>query len=78
MPSACVGSGPDKAYYEPSHGSAPDIGSGVTRSARLISNPYSMINGVFVLIPFVTGTLREVVRTRLPVKAFLNLRSMAT
>ena len=42
MPSACVG--PEKAYYEPSHGSAPDIaGDG-------IANPYSMIGSVAMML----------------------------
>ncbi len=35
MPSACIG--PNKAYYEPSHGSAPDI------AGQNIANPYSML-----------------------------------
>ncbi|MBT7914768.1 NAD-dependent isocitrate dehydrogenase, partial [Candidatus Bathyarchaeota archaeon] len=37
MPSACIG--PDKAYYEPSHGSAPDIaGKGIANpSACMLS-----------------------------------------
>lgn len=42
MPSACVG--PDKAYYEPSHGSAPDI------AGKGIANPYSMIGSVALML----------------------------
>ncbi|MBN2312124.1 MAG: 3-isopropylmalate dehydrogenase [Candidatus Hydrogenedentes bacterium] len=42
MPSACVG--PEKAYYEPAHGSAPDI------AGRGIANPYSMIGSVALML----------------------------
>lgn len=42
MPSACVG--PEKAYYEPSHGSAPDI------AGKSIANPYSMIGSVAMML----------------------------
>ena len=42
MPSACVG--PDKAYYEPAHGSAPDI------AGKNIANPYSMIGSVAMML----------------------------
>ena len=42
MPSACMG--PDKAYYEPSHGSAPDI------AGQNIANPYSMIGSVAMML----------------------------
>ena len=42
MPSACVGDG--KAYYEPSHGSAPDI------AGQSIANPYSMIGSVAMML----------------------------
>ena len=41
MPSACIG--PDKAYYEPSHGSAPDI------AGQNIANPYSMIGSLALM-----------------------------
>lgn len=44
MPSACVGDG--KAYYEPSHGSAPDI------AGRNIANPYSMIGSVAMMLEY--------------------------
>lgn len=42
MPSACMG--PNKAYYEPSHGSAPDI------AGQSIANPYSMIGSVAMML----------------------------
>jgi 3-isopropylmalate dehydrogenase len=42
MPSACIGD--DNAYYEPSHGSAPDIGG------KNIANPYSMIGSVAMML----------------------------
>ena len=42
MPSACVGD--EKAYYEPSHGSAPDI------AGQGIANPYSMIGSVALML----------------------------
>ncbi len=42
MPSACMG--PEKSYYEPSHGSAPDI------AGRNIANPYSMIGSVAMML----------------------------
>ncbi len=42
MPSACVGT--EKSYYEPSHGSAPDI------AGKGIANPYSMIGSVALLL----------------------------
>ena len=44
MPSACIG--PEKAYYEPSHGSAPDI------AGKNIANPYSMIGSVAMMLEF--------------------------
>ena len=42
MPSACVGH--KKAYYEPSHGSAPDI------AGKGIANPYSMVGSVAMML----------------------------
>jgi 3-isopropylmalate dehydrogenase len=42
MPSACVG--PEKAYYEPAHGSAPDI------AGQDLANPYSMIGSVALML----------------------------
>ena len=51
MPSACVG--PDKAYFEPSHGSAPDI------AGRNIANPYSMIGSVAMMLEMSFGMKAE-------------------
>ena len=42
MPSACVG--PHKSYYEPAHGSAPDI------AGKNIANPYSMIGSAAMML----------------------------
>lgn len=51
MPSACIG--PDKAYYEPSHGSAPDI------AGQNIANPYSMIGSVAMMLEMSFGMEKE-------------------
>ena len=51
MPSACIG--PDKAYYEPSHGSAPDI------AGKGIANPYSMIGSVAMMLEMSFGLEQE-------------------
>ncbi len=51
MPSACVG--PEKAYYEPSHGSAPDI------AGQNIANPYSMIGSVAMMLDMSFGMREE-------------------
>lgn len=51
MPSACVGD--NKAYYEPSHGSAPDI------AGKFIANPYSMIGSVAMMLEMSFGMDRE-------------------
>lgn len=51
MPSACVG--PEKAYYEPSHGSAPDI------AGRGIANPYAMIGSVAMMLETSFGMTEE-------------------
>ncbi|MCS5573821.1 MAG: 3-isopropylmalate dehydrogenase [Pseudomonadales bacterium] len=51
MPSACIG--PDKAYYEPSHGSAPDI------AGQNIANPYSMIGSVAMMLEMSFGLHQE-------------------
>jgi 3-isopropylmalate dehydrogenase len=51
MPSACLGDG--KAYYEPSHGSAPDI------RGKNIANPYSMIGSVAMMLELSFGMLEE-------------------
>jgi len=42
MPSACVGA--EKSYYEPAHGSAPDI------AGKGLANPYSMIGSVALML----------------------------
>jgi 3-isopropylmalate dehydrogenase len=47
MPSACVG--PEKAYYEPSHGSAPDI------AGQGVANPYSMIGSIALMLDMSFG-----------------------
>ena len=51
MPSACMG--PEKAYYEPSHGSAPDI------AGQGIANPYSMIGSVAMMLEMSFGMEEE-------------------
>ncbi len=51
MPSACIG--PDKAYYEPSHGSAPDI------AGKNMANPYSMIGSVAMMLEMSFGMEKE-------------------
>jgi len=51
MPSACIGL--DKAYYEPSHGSAPDI------AGKNLANPYSMIGCVALMLEMSFGMTEE-------------------
>ena len=51
MPSACLG--PRNAYYEPSHGSAPDI------AGKNIANPYSMIGSVAMMLELSLGMPEE-------------------
>jgi len=51
MPSACIG--PEKSYYEPSHGSAPDI------AGKNIANPYSMIGSVAMMLEMSFGMEQE-------------------
>ncbi|GIX29987.1 MAG: 3-isopropylmalate dehydrogenase [Porticoccaceae bacterium] len=51
MPSACQG--PEKSYYEPSHGSAPDI------AGKGIANPYSMIGSVAMMLEMSFGMAAE-------------------
>ena len=51
MPSACIG--PDKAYYEPAHGSAPDIAD------QNVANPYSMIGSVAMMLEMSLGMEAE-------------------
>jgi len=52
MPSACLGEN-GKAYYEPSHGSAPDI------EGQGIANPYSMIGSMAMMLEYSFGMLEE-------------------
>lgn len=51
MPSACLGE--TSAYYEPSHGSAPDI------AGQNIANPYSMIGSVAMMLEHSFDMLEE-------------------
>ena len=51
MPSACLGD--EKAYYEPSHGSAPDI------AGKNMANPYSMIGSVAMMLENSFGMDKE-------------------
>ena len=52
MPSACLGPN-GKAYYEPSHGSAPDI------EGQQIANPYSMIGSMAMMLEYSFGMREE-------------------
>ena len=52
MPSACLGAN-GKAYYEPSHGSAPDI------AGQGIANPYSMIGSMAMMLEYSFGMVEE-------------------
>ena len=52
MPSACLGPN-GKAYYEPSHGSAPDI------AGQGIANPYSMIGSMAMMLEYSFGMVDE-------------------
>jgi len=52
MPSACLGEN-GKAYYEPSHGSAPDI------AGQNIANPYSMIGSMAMMLEYSFGMADE-------------------
>ncbi|MBU2643498.1 3-isopropylmalate dehydrogenase [bacterium] len=51
MPSACIGD--KKSYFEPSHGSAPDI------AGQNIANPYAMIGSVAMMLDMVMGLEQE-------------------
>ncbi len=51
MPSACIGE--RKSYYEPSHGSAPDI------AGKGVANPYSMIGSVALMLEKSFGLAEE-------------------
>lgn len=52
MPSACLGPN-GKAYYEPSHGSAPDI------AGKFMANPYSMIGSMAMMLEYSFGMVDE-------------------
>ncbi len=47
MPSACIGD--TKSYFEPSHGSAPDI------AGQNIANPYAMVGSVAMMLDMIMG-----------------------
>jgi len=51
IPSACIG--PEKSYFEPSHGSAPDI------AGENIANPYAMIGSVAMMLEMSFGLDQE-------------------
>ncbi len=51
MPSACLGD--EKSYFEPSHGSAPDI------AGQNIANPYAMIGSVAMMLDMILGLEQE-------------------
>jgi len=51
MPSACIGD--EKSYFEPSHGSAPDI------AGKNIANPYAMIGSVAMMVEMIMGLKGE-------------------
>ena len=53
MPSACINSETGIGYYEPSHGSAPDI------AGKNIANPYSMIGSVAFMLEKCFGMAEE-------------------
>jgi len=53
MPSACVNPETGRAYYEPSHGSAPDI------AGKNIANPYSMIGCIAFMLDKSFGLKQE-------------------
>lgn len=53
MPSACINPETGKGYYEPSHGSAPDI------AGRNIANPYSMIGSAAFMLDKSFGLKQE-------------------
>jgi len=55
MPSACLGDN-GRAYYEPSHGSAPDI------AGQNIANPYSMIGSMAMMLEYSFGMVDEAKR----------------
>jgi len=51
MPSACIGD--KKSYFEPSHGSAPDI------AGKNIANPYAMIGSAAMMLDMIFGLDEE-------------------
>jgi 3-isopropylmalate dehydrogenase len=53
MPSACLNPESKKGYYEPSHGSAPDI------AGKDIANPYSMIGSFALMLDKSFGLKKE-------------------
>ena len=53
MPSACLNPLTGKGYYEPAHGSAPDI------AGKNIANPYSMIGSVAFMLEKSFGLEKE-------------------
>ena len=61
MPSACTGS--DKAYYEPAHGSAPDI------AGKKMANPYAMIGSVAMMLEMSFGMKPEADLVRAAMKS---------
>jgi 3-isopropylmalate dehydrogenase len=56
MPSACINPETGKGYYEPSHGSAPDI------AGMDMANPYSMIGSVAFMLEKCFGMAEEAKR----------------
>ena len=53
MPSACLNPSTGRGYYEPAHGSAPDI------AGKNIANPYSMIGSVAFMLEKSFGLKKE-------------------
>ncbi|MBT4091803.1 MAG: 3-isopropylmalate dehydrogenase, partial [Deltaproteobacteria bacterium] len=51
MPSACIGD--KKSYFEPSHGSAPDI------AGQNIANPYAMVGSVAMMLDMIMDLEQE-------------------
>ncbi len=51
MPSACIGD--EKSYFEPSHGSAPDI------AGQNIANPYAMVGSAAMMLDMIMGLGEE-------------------
>ena len=51
MPSACIGD--NKSYFEPSHGSAPDI------AGKNIANPYAMVGSAAMMLDMIMGLTEE-------------------